>query len=43
MQQDLIKYAKIICKNTADREILKIQEDYLKKIENDYLKPNKIN
>ena len=37
-QQDLTKYAKIICKNTIEREILKIQEVYLKKIENEYLK-----
>ena len=41
VQQDLIKYAKIICKNTIEREILKIQEIYLKKIENEYLKSNK--
>ena len=40
-QQDLTKYAKIICKNTTEREILKIQEVYLKKIENEYLKSNK--
>ncbi len=31
IQQDLIKYAKMICKNTIEREILKIQEVYLKK------------
>lgn len=30
-QHDFIKYAKIICKNTTEREILKIQEVYLKK------------
>jgi len=41
IQYDLIKYAKIICKNTIEREILKIQEVYLKKIENEYLKSNK--
>lgn len=41
MHQDLIKYAKMICKNTTEREILKIQEVYLKKIENEYLKSNK--
>ena len=40
-QQDLTKYAKIICKNTTEREILKIQEVYLKKIEKEYLKLNK--
>ena len=41
IQQDLIKYAKMICKNTIEREILKIQEVYLKKIGNEYLKSNK--
>ena len=41
IQQDLIKYAKMICKNTIEREILKIQEIYLKKIGNEYLKSNK--
>ena len=41
IQHDLTKYAKIICKNTIEREILKIQEVYLKKIENEYLKSNK--
>src|SRR3989338_9952787 len=40
-QQDLIKYVKMICKNTTEREILKIQDVYLKKIENEYLKSNK--
>ena len=40
-QQDLTKYAKMICKNTTEREILKIQEVYLKKIEKEYLKLNK--
>ncbi len=38
LQPDLTKYAKMICKNTTEREILKIQEVYLKKIENEYLK-----
>jgi hypothetical protein len=41
IQQDLIKYAKMICKNTTEREILKIQEIYLEKIEKEYLKSNK--
>ncbi|MEX2191799.1 MAG: hypothetical protein WD717_00245 [Nitrosarchaeum sp.] len=41
IQHDLIKYAKIVCKNTIEREILKIQEVYLKKIEKEYLKSNK--
>ena len=40
-QQDLTKYAKMICKNTTEREILKIQEIYLEKIEKEYLKSNK--
>jgi len=31
VHQDLIKYAKMICKNTTEREILKIQEVHLKK------------
>ncbi len=30
-EQGLIKYAKMICKNTAEREIKEIQEVYLKK------------
>ncbi|PIN84371.1 MAG: hypothetical protein COV65_01165 [Nitrosopumilales archaeon CG11_big_fil_rev_8_21_14_0_20_33_24] len=38
LQPDLTKYAKMVCKNTTEREILKIQEVYLKKIENEYLK-----
>ena len=41
IQEDLIKYAKMICKNTIEREILKIQEIYLEKIEKEYLKSNK--
>jgi len=41
VQQDLIKYAKMICKNTTEREISKIQEIYLKRIENEYLKSKK--
>lgn len=41
MQQDLIKYAKMICKNVTEREILKIQDVYLQKIENEYIKSNK--
>jgi hypothetical protein len=35
---DLIKYAKMICKNTTEREITQIQEIYLKKIDEEYLK-----
>jgi len=35
--QDLVKYVKIICKNTTQREITQIQEIYLKKIDSNYL------
>ena len=35
--QDLVKYVKIICKNTTQREITQIQEIYLQKIDKDYL------
>ncbi len=38
VQQDLIKYAKMICKNITEREIIKIQEIYLKKINDKYIK-----
>ena len=34
---DLIQYAKMICKNTIDREIVHIQEIYLKKIDEEFL------
>ena len=34
---DLIKYAKILCRNTTQREITQIQEIYLKKIDRKYL------
>jgi len=34
---DLIKYAKMICRNTTGREISQIQEIYLKKIDEEYL------
>jgi hypothetical protein len=34
---DLTKYAKMICRNTIEREISKIQDIYLKKIETEYL------
>jgi hypothetical protein len=40
--QDLTKYAKMVCKNTTKREMLKIQEIYLKKIESEYIKKNHI-
>jgi len=35
--QDLVQYAKMICRNTAGREISQIQEMYLKKIDEEYL------
>ncbi len=35
--QDLAKYAKMICKNTTQREITQIQEIYLEKIDENYL------
>jgi len=41
VQEDLIKYAKVICNNTVEREIIKIQDVYLEKIENEYLKSKK--
>ena len=34
---DVIKYAKMICKNTIQREITQVQEIYLKKIDKEYL------
>ena len=34
---DLVQYAKMICKNVTQREIAKIQEIYLKKIDKEYL------
>ncbi len=39
-EQDMIKYAKMICKNTIQREITEIQKIYLKKIDKKYLKSN---
>lgn len=38
LHSDLTKYAKMICNNTTEREILKIQDVYLKKIETEYFK-----
>jgi len=35
--QDLVQYAKMICRNTTGREIAQIQEIYLKKIDEEYL------
>lgn len=37
IEQDLIKYAKIVCGNNTQREISAIQEVYLNKVDN-YLK-----
>lgn len=34
---DLINYAKMICKNTTQREITQIQEIYLEKIDEEFL------
>ncbi len=34
---DLVEYAKMICRNSTQREITQIQEIYLKKIEEEYL------
>ena len=36
-ESDLIKYARIICRNTIERETILIQEAYLKKIDSQYL------
>ena len=35
--EDLIKYAKMICRNIIERETILIQETYLKKIDEQYL------
>ena len=35
--EDLIKYAKMICRNIIERETILIQETYLKKIDSQYL------
>ncbi len=40
VEQDLANYARMICKNTAGREIVEIQENYFKKIDNEYLNSN---
>jgi glutamyl-tRNA reductase len=39
-EQDLANYARMICKNTAEREIVEIQENYFKKIDSEYLNSN---
>jgi len=38
--KDQVNYAKIMCKNTTGRQISKIQEIYLKKIDTEYLNSN---
>ena len=38
ISSDLANYARIIAKNTTGRQIAEIQEIYLKKIDNKYLK-----
>ena len=34
---DLVKYAKMICRNIIERETILIQDAYLKKIDSEYL------
>ena len=34
---DLVNYAKMICRNTTEREITQLQEIYLDKIDKEYL------
>ena len=34
---DLVNYAKMICRNTTEREIQQIQDVYLEKIDKEYL------
>ncbi|MFQ5475588.1 MAG: hypothetical protein ACE5DT_00985 [Nitrosopumilus sp.] len=34
---DVVEYAKILCRNTTEREIKQIQEIYLDKIDKEYL------
>lgn len=40
MENDLIKYAKVVCGNTTQREISAIQEVYFEKLDKTYLKNN---
>ena len=40
VEKDMTTYAKMICKNTVEREILEIQEIYLKKIDSEHLNSN---
>ncbi|MDH3677713.1 MAG: hypothetical protein OEQ12_05360 [Nitrosopumilus sp.] len=37
IEQDLVNYAKMVCRNTTGREITQIQESYLKKIDEEFL------
>lgn len=38
IKPELTKYAKMVCRNTTEREISEIQEVYLKKIDQKFLK-----
>lgn len=38
VQQDILKYAKLVCGNTIQREISEIQEIYFEKLDKNYLK-----
>jgi len=40
VEKDLATYAKMICKNTAEREISRIQEIYFKKIDSEHPNSN---
>ena len=40
IEKDLATYAKMVCKNIAEREISEIQEIYFKKIDKEYLNSN---
>lgn len=37
VENELIHYARVVCKNTTGREIAEIQEAYLAKIDTEYL------
>lgn len=41
ISSELSKYAKMICRNTVEREIAEIQEIYLSKIDKKYLNKSK--
>ena len=41
IKSDLTKYAKMVCRNTMEREISEIQEIYLAKIDKMYLSQSK--